>query len=324
MTPDEGYAALRDRAQLATLNVGGRAIDRLIADGSAVRVATGRYVTSEFWSRLFAEDRHLLAVLAATERSRTDAAAVLTSAAVLHQLPLWRHTPTHVHLAAPSFNGQLRDSPDVAHHRWRVKDADTVRISGILCTSLARTVADLLRYLDPVAGLAAADAALRSVAWNPRTRTYHASLAEELRLIIASKIRPGSRGAKTARWVLNLADGRSESPGESASRMLLIQLGFAPPQLQVPVAGPDGRPYFVDFGLDEVEAWGEYDGTSKYLDPEIRGGALTLEEAILNEKTREDWIRGTTHRRFGRWGTEHLTLPLLERRLRSFQILPRR
>ena len=33
----------------------------------------------------------------------------------------------------------------------------------------------------------------------------------------------------------------------------------------------------------------------------------SLEQVMLDEKAREDWIRGTTNRRFPRWGSEHIT-----------------
>ena len=76
------------------------------------------------------------------------------------------------------------------------------------------------------------------------------------------------------------------------------------PQLQVPVAGPTGQTYFVDFGLAEVRAFGEFDGKDKYLDVALRRGA-PLEQVLLEEKRREDWIRGTTQWRFARWEDEH-------------------
>ena len=80
--------------------------------------------------------------------------------------------------------------------------------------------------------------------------------------------------------------------------------------------------FFVDLALDDVSAFGEFDGTGKYLDEALTRG-IPLEQILLEEKQREDWIRGTTQRRFARWGDEHITSPqALAARLRSFKITP--
>jgi len=50
---------------------------------------------------------------------------------------------------------------------------------------------------------------------------------------------------------------------------------------------------------------------------------LSLEAVLLEEKKREDWIRGRTQRRFARWGNEHVGTPeLLAARLAAFGIRP--
>ena len=122
--------------------------------------------------------------------------------------------------------------------------------------------------------------------------------------------------------MIEFADGRAQLPGESVSRLQLVRLGFARPRLQVPVAGPHGQTYWVDFGLDDVDALGEFDGKGKYLDEAMRDG-LSLEAVLLEEKKREDWIRGRTQRRFARWSNEHLGTPeLLAARLAAFGIRP--
>ena len=118
------------------------------------------------------------------------------------------------------------------------------------------------------------------------------------------------------------ADGRSQLPGESVSRVRLHQLGFAPPDLQVPVAAPRGRWFWIDFGLRDVSASGEFDGTGKYRDALLRAG-LTPEEVLEKEKEREDWIRGTTGRPLVRWRSAHISTPqALAARLAAFGFAP--
>lgn len=327
MRVDEARSHLLTRDQLTLAGLSDRGIERELGAKTLVRVRPGSYVTSDVWNPAFAERRHLIAVVATADRlgPQSDAVAVLTSAAVLHELPLWKCRLDRVHLASPRCNGQTRLGVDAsARHRITVPPTDIVRIGGIRCSSLARTVADLLRHLDATRGLPVVDAALRSVAWDELRRTYDHDQAESMRSSIAERLPAGARGVRRARMVLALGDGRSASAGESVSRMLLVQLGFAPPRLQVAIPGPFGNDYFVDFGLDDANAWGEYDGTVKYTDPAMRGPGDDLTDVLLHEKQREDWIRGTTQRRYGRWGTAHLALGALRTRLASFHIHPPR
>ena len=131
---------------------------------------------------------------------------------------------------------------------------------------------------------------------------------------------PGARGIRQVRWVSDFADGRAQLPGESVSRIQLFRLGFESPELQVPVDGPGGSRYFVDFGLKGIRVFGEFDGQGKYRDEALRSGK-PLEQVLLEEKRREDWIRGTTQWRFARWEAPHIqTARALGSRLASFGI----
>ena len=134
----------------------------------------------------------------------------------------------------------------------------------------------------------------------------------------------GARGIRQARWVAQFADGRAQLPGESVSRLYLDDLGFASPQLQVAFPGPRGQDYAIDFGLDDVNAWGEFDGLGKYFDVEL-GGDPGGREALLREKEREDWIRGRSGRAFVRWGMRHVKdATTLGLHLAAFGLSPQR
>ncbi len=322
MEPVDAARSLRSRTQLEEGGRTSRGIDRALDDGSLIRVSPGRYARGDIWRDEFGEGRHLLRVAGTFADLRSDAVACLTSAAVLHRLPLWRLEPARVHLAGLRLNGRTTGSLTVARHRAAIPRGDVVEIAGIPCTSLPRTVADLIRHLDPARGLVVADAAMRARAFDPVTREYDGDKAEAFRFAVGARLRSGARGVKHARRTLELADGRAESPGESVSRMLLVQIGFAVPRIQVEVPSPRGRPYRVDFGLDDVDAWGEYDGEVKYRDPRMRAVDEVGLDVLLAEKEREDWIRGTTNRRYVRWGSAHLTEAALARRLAAFHIRP--
>lgn len=99
--------------------------------------------------------------------------------------------------------------------------------------------------------------------------------------------RPG--GAR-ARRVVAFADGRSESPGESWSRVEFGRMGKPPSHLQYEVR--DERGALIarsDFCWQEERVLGEFDGKIKY-------GALLQpgehpSDVVVREKRREDAVR---------------------------------
>jgi len=320
----QASALIRSRDELLDAGASAAAISTAVATAKLVRIDRGWYAEAEPWRRAYAEGRHLMRVLACERRRGGGSGLVYSyvSAAVLWGLPLWRIEPRRVHLSGAQASGHVHASePLVARHEVSVPEVDVAVIDGIRCTSLSRMVADLIRMLGPQAALALADAAMRLVSWDEAARTYDADAAETLRAAVAARLPRGGRGVRRARWILGLADGRSASPGESASRVLLIEIGFRRIRLQSAVASPTGSSYYLDFDLEEADAWGEYDGETKYLDEDMRDG--DLEAVLLAEKQREDWIRGTTQRKLGRWGKVHIaTAAALEQRLALFHIHP--
>lgn len=150
-------------------------------------------------------------------------------------------------------------------------------IDGLRVTSAARTVLDLARSLPFDAAVVTGDAALR-VGLSPDL--LDASLA-------LAAFRPGI-GA--ARRVLGFLDGRSESPGESLSRVVMARDGLPKPDLQLAIA--DDLGFFVarsDFGWAEYKTLGEFDGKIKY-DALLRPGE-TLQDVMWRERKREDALR---------------------------------
>ena len=91
---------------------------------------------------------------------------------------------------------------------------------------------------------------------------------------------------------------------ESVSRLQLARLRV-PHEMQVPVFVGEKLAYWVDFEFTGQQAFGEVDGSAKYLDPAFRNG-LSAAEVVLEEKRREDEIRGVTGKRIVRWGVDHL------------------
>ncbi|MEQ6897344.1 hypothetical protein [Microbacterium sp. KR10-403] len=97
---------------------------------------------------------------------------------------------------------------------------------------------------------------------------------------------------------------------------------LSPPDLQVRIDGPDDAFYVVDIDAEQWRA--EFDGNGKYLDSDLRNGAL-IEQVILAEKKREDWIRARTDRVTVHLADEHVrTVDACVRRLAEYGIPPPR
>lgn len=312
---------IRSRRHLLGSGWTDRSIDAAVRGGELILIRRGAFMAARDVDGLWPEGRHLAHVIAVARVSTGGAVASHESAGVIWGLPLYRHRPARVHITTPA-PVRVSSGRDVMRHLAPLPHDDVVTRHGIRCTSLARTVFDLVRTLPIEAAVACADAAERQMAQRGREWDEDAVSAWRRSMDQRIEAAPGARGIRQARWVISFADGRAQLPGESVSRVQLTRLGFRPPRLQVPVAGPSGRRYFVDFGLDDVRAWGEFDGMDKYLDEAMRRG-IPLERVLLEEKQREDWIRGTTQWRFARWGDEHIVTPrALATRLASFSIRP--
>ncbi|TDN90569.1 hypothetical protein [Microbacterium sp. BK668] len=305
------------------LGVGRTRLRDAVASGDFVVVHRGWYVAGEIWKRWHSESRHAARSLA-TVRAMRDGGTVAshTSAAALWGLPFYRFEPQRVHVTGPRVNGVARGAHPVVRHEGDIVACRAV-VDGVAVTSLARTIADVIGRLPLEASVALADAGLRRVAWRGGDDPYDVAEAERLKAEVrqCSALTAGARGSRQARWVIAFADGRAQRPGESASRVLLHRLGFAPPRLQVRIPLEKGW-YDVDFGIDDADVWGEFDGEGKYVDPEMLAGKSTA-KVLLEEKRREDDIRGRTRRGIIRWGWHDIAgIGRFRRRLASFHVHP--
>ena len=112
-----------------------------------------------------------------------------------------------------------------------------------------------------------------------------ADIAESAHLL---RTRPMQKRFRAA-W--DFSDPRSESAGESLSRVLIHQLGFVAPQLQRSLTLASGRTVRVDFWWDDVQLIGEFDGLLKYRQA-YRLTHRDPVDAVIEEKRREDALRG--------------------------------
>jgi hypothetical protein len=127
----------------------------------------------------------------------------------------------------------------------------------------------------------------------------HAGMTTRSELADLLAARGRFRGSARAARVIDFATPLAESVAESASRVTMARCRFPQPELQKEFWGPNGEHAFVDYWFRGVSTIGEVDGRSKFEDPLFLRGR-TPEQALWDEKQREDWLR-LQSRGFGRW-----------------------
>jgi hypothetical protein len=248
---------------------------RLQRSSELIRVRRGAYARDGN-SDLSLEERHRRLVLATAAQLRDGAIISHGSAAVLHGLPVWPAAIERVHVTrSRSGNGRKRSVVQV--HGAPLDPLEVTMLDGVPATSLARSVLDLARTLPMEQAVASGDRAL----------ALGLTTAE-----LGSGLRGMERwpGVRAARRAVAFLDVRSESAGESVSRVRLMQERLPAPEPQGEISSPDGRLIArVDFYWKEQQTVGEFDGKIKYgrlLKPGQR-----IEDVIFDEKVREDAVR---------------------------------
>ncbi len=242
-----------------------------------VSIRAGRYVERSTLATLTPFSRHrLLAVTAAADLS-DDAVLSHVSAACLLGLPLWGLDLRTVQITRPGSGGGHRRRS--LHTRYaRLADDQIVEVGGFRVTSAARTLVDLGRSAAFESAVVNADAALRL------------GLVTAEQLTQACSRAAGTPGAGRARQVIAFADGRSESVGESRSRVAIHRAGLPPPDLQVKIFSATGTLVGrTDFGWEDRRTLGEFDGRIKY--GRLARPGQSAGDVAFEEKCREDRIR---------------------------------
>ncbi|KAB1644766.1 hypothetical protein [Gulosibacter chungangensis] len=207
------------------------------------------------------------------------------SAAVMHDLPLLqRRIPDRVQVSRSS-----KSAPGkwVTTRESKLSDEEIAEVSGVRCTSILRTIRDLVDQVELDELLALADAA--------KARGVDLTPLQSIR-----------RHGRYFRWLVQHASDRSESFAESRSRFLLLQAGMELPILQPSLYSAQGL--FLGRGDFATKSGlvGEFDGKLKY-EQFLRPGE-TLADAVMKEKRRENSIRDAGFEVF-RWDWQLLNTP---------------
>lgn len=165
-----------------------------------------------------------------------------------------------------------------AHGADDLLASDITEIGGISVTTPLRTAVDLARFTRRADALTSTDAFLHKELITPEQ--FEKSLVRWR----------GRRGVRQAYEVAAMADGRSESGGESHMRLRLLDMGLPRPELQIPVYDLFGKiRFYLDLGWPHWRLALEYDG-EEFHGPDQRE----------HDEARRRWItqRGWTVRHY--------------------------
>lgn len=264
---------------LAAAGITDRLLTAASRSGSVHRVRRGAYILGTVWNAAAPWERDLLRIDAHAASRGTPATYSHMTAARLLGCSVW-DVGERIHVTVPYASSSRSHGPDVAAHRQPVGDDDLVGLlrSGkvLRLTSLNRTVADCARVLDLERGAVIGDHALR--------------LGASIQGIAEAAERSGMvRGSRRLARLLEVLDARSESPGETRTRIALARAGLPTPELQFEVVTEEGL-FRADFAWPELRVLLEFDGQSKYFAYRPAAEVLLAERRRENALVAAGWI----------------------------------
>jgi len=232
-------------------DVGSDVVRSRVRRGEIERLRVGVYRMPETASTPARDrERRVLALIAAVNATpRAPFWFSHESAALVWGCSTW-HLAERVHLRRLTRPHVRSHDVTVVQHWASVPVEQRTAIHDVPVTSLERTAFDCARTLTTDRALVIADSAL--------------ALGASRRVLDAMLVTgTGKRGVRRARWVVEHADARAESPGETLARWSVVAEGLPAPELQLEIETASGR-YRADMGWREWWLLLEFDGEVKY------------------------------------------------------------
>lgn len=242
---------------------------RSVRSGSWVRIRQGIYIDADLWRNASNNGSRRLIEIVAAQLSidRESWASGLSACAVHGTLPPF---PSFDRVDLTCIDGQTHYGKDFIVRVWPLAETDRLVTRGIPVLSASRSLYDAARELDFTDAVIVADQML------------HRGLTSPNELLRLAERLHSCRGAPAFARVITFADGRSESPGESRSRVWFNVHGIPQPELQVQFFDARGLVGRSDFYWRRQRTIGEFDGRVKYSSDG---------QTLYAEKLREDRLR---------------------------------
>ena len=255
------------RAAALAAGVSRHTLDRLVTEGLVRRQIKGVYVGAHLADSVALRASGLRLV------APQDCVVVDRHAGWLHGAPMVLAPGEHLELRPlslfrPSGHGRLRNDISSSGER-NLAARDVMEVEGIAVTTPIRTAWDLGRVRWTDEAISGLDAMFRLKAFS---REEFLAGIERFR---------GARWVTTLRAIGPLADGRSESPGESVLRLRCHEANvFVVPQVEVWRTGTLlGR---LDLANEDLLQGFEYDGVEWHTSPDQRRRDRERREAIAD------------------------------------------
>lgn len=217
---------------------------RKLTAGEIIAVRAGIFAPRHWWKQLSPSGQYLARIIAYHKAARTPPIFSHDSAVALHGL-INLAQPTTVHISSPRKNHSKAQG--VIHHQLRHLTHETAY--GIAFTPVIDTVTACAKIWPLYKAIALADSAL-----------YTGADPHQLTQALTSLQGPGSARASL---VAQRMSAKSESAGESITRLFLEDHGFPPPAEQVTLQC-GGYTYRPDFLWWDYMIILEFDGNIKY------------------------------------------------------------
>lgn len=155
--------------------------------------------------------------------------------------------------------------PGLRVYRWGL-GTEVELVDGLLATTRSRTALDCAAVLPRLDAVAAVDQFLRGGVELGRLRCSASRLRHSARRVVES--------------VLDVTDGRAESPLESWTRCLIVDSGLPSPTAQLPVELPDGSIARVDLGYRRFKVGIECQGRRYHASESARENDAARRQAL--------------------------------------------
>jgi hypothetical protein len=243
---------------------------RLTNRGVLHRVRRGSYALAADWSAATPDEQHVLTARAVLLGLRAPCVLSHTSAVAVRGLRQHGLVGDTVHVTHDVGTGSSRREAGVTHHIAQLPGTDRSMARGLPTTTDA--------------GPRSTSPAPNPVSSGRRRRRCPQSGHEcdDLRLaLFDAHDHPGARSAGRA---IALADGRSESVGETLGRIAFHAVHLPPDALQMSVL-TDRGPMRTDYAWTQWRIVGEFDGLVKY--GRLLKPGETASDVLVKERQRE-------------------------------------
>jgi hypothetical protein len=264
------------RREALAIGIDDRSLSRAMRAKVIHRVRHGTYVLSEQWAPLDDIGRHLIRAKGALRTANSELALSHTTALALMGAPLWDLPLDEVHVTRLDGRAGRREA-GIAQHSGLLLPGDIAETDDVLYTSATRSALDLTMIADVEHSLPVLDYLLHIGAVQHRHICRAAGRREVWPYTLSTEV------------AVRLADGRSESVGESRTRYMFWRGGLPMPVPQYTVVDEYGGTVArVDFAWPAFGVFLEFDGKEKYT-KHLRKGENVV-DAVLREKKREELI----------------------------------